>query len=154
MACAACKKSRTEEWTSHNWMDSRLGPKIDQSCITLITSGGISTNRVLSIGGWNNQVLNQTEIFDMHSKKWSPKQNSTLNHGIRSAVLLQLESLYLIGGVRCNETAYCSKLDTVYQYEKKGSRWALTNDNLNIPRSSHVAIQAPISYFPNCSAPP
>ena len=62
---------------------------------------------------------------------------------------------HLSGGVTCNQTL-CYKLDSVYVFnhgstDKSTGSWSLVNENLNIPRSSHVAVQAPISYFSECS---
>ena len=137
---------RTGEWKGRNWMRSKLGPKMDHVCIPY-------KDMIVSVGGWNNNLINQTEIYSENT--WSIIENKT-SLAIRSATTIQLNTKpYLLGGVNCigseNERKICTKVADIYEFSDDTNEWSLTELQMTVARSSHLAIHAPVTYFPSCT---
>ena len=127
-------------------MRSKLGPKMDHVCIPY-------KDMIVSVGGWNNNLINQTEIY--RSNHWSVMENKTAL-AIRSVTTIELNTKpYVLGGVSCigseNQQKICHKVSDIYEFSD--DEWSLTDLQMTIPRSSHLAIHAPVTYFPDCTEP-
>ena len=127
-------------------MRSKLGPKMDHVCIPY-------KDMIVSVGGWNNKLINQTEIYLENT--WSIIENKT-SLAVRSATTIQLNTKpYFLGGVTClgleNERKICTKVADVYEFSDDTNEWSLTDTQMTVPRSSHLAIHAPVTYFPSCT---
>ena len=108
---------------------------------------------VLSVGGWNNDLINRTETYRFNA--WSIIENKT-EVAIRSSAVIQLNAKpYLVGGVTCTggetERKICRKVTDIYEFSEDDMEWQLTTFQLTVPRSSHLIMHAPITYFSSCT---
>jgi hypothetical protein len=156
---------------ARTWMESKIGPKMDHSCgfmpINMTSAEEDSPSSVISVGGWNNDVYSQTEIFDPKKHTWHivTLDNSTksLPTNIRSSVMIELNRRpFLVGGVSCTKTLSgakkCEKLASGLAFETVDTddisevhgEWTPALEVMKIARSSHTVIHAPVTYFHDC----
>ena len=97
---------KDEEWTTKSWTKLTHGALYDMSCATAHWFG---KKRVIAAGGWNNQGMKSSELFDLNKLSWSAIQNfendsfhQPLPFTLRSSVMAELnKNPVLAGGVTC-----------------------------------------------------